>query len=181
MYTSQLIRIVFPKRGRVELHQTSIEGCKKIMTLKGEYQYLSCCGRFYCAYCSYHKGTRVEAAKNLLRVTESSSSLRLTADSQNACDFDEFMKGLRWLASQNEPCRGCRFGGGWSWWPDCPVRDCTIQKGVNFCFECANFPCKKLTKEPLLEYKKTIIEANHQMKTIRIDDWIKQVKRKYKL
>ncbi|MFX0199326.1 MAG: DUF3795 domain-containing protein [Candidatus Hodarchaeota archaeon] len=139
-------------------------------TLKGEYQYLSCCGRFYCAYCNYHKGIRVEAAKNLLKVTECSSSLRLIADSQNACDFDEFMRGLWWLASQNEPCCGFRFGRGWSWWIDCPIRDYIIQMGVNVCFECSNFPCNALTKELFLEYKKTIIETNKQIKTIRIED-----------
>jgi len=149
------------------------------MGLKGEYEYISCCGKYYCAFCDYYKGTIVKAAKNLLAYTERYGSLRLISEANNACSFDEFMKGLRWLASQEKPCKGCRFGGGWSWWPDCPVRDCCIPKGVDFCYQCEDFPCKKLKEEPLLNRKKAIIEANKKIKTIGIEHWMALLEKKY--
>ncbi|MFW9915501.1 MAG: DUF3795 domain-containing protein [Candidatus Thorarchaeota archaeon] len=158
------------------------------MILKGEKQFLSCCGRYYCAYCGYHRGTMAGAAKNLLGFVERSGSIRLIVEYKNACNFDEFMKGLQWLASQENPCSGCRFGGGWSWWPDCPVRLCTKQKEVSFCFECSDFPCEKLQADPStpepqwkLDSKKAIIEANNQIIVLGVNKWIKQVKSRYNL
>lgn len=148
--------------------------------MKKEHAFISCCGNHYCAFCDYYKGTMVDAAKNLLTFAEKYGSLRLIAQGGNACNFDEFMKGLRWLASHDEPCKGCRFGGGWSWWPNCPVRDCTIQKGIDFCYQCEDFPCRKLQEEPLLDRKKRMIEVNNQMKTMGLESWMQHLMEKYK-
>ncbi len=147
--------------------------------LKTEYKYISCCGKNYCALCGYFRGSLVEAAKNLLVHAERYRSLRLIANGSNACDFDEFMKGLRWLASQDIPCRGCRFGGGWSWWTNCPIRDCVLGKGIDFCYQCAEFPCKKLQEEPLLDRKKEAIEANYHIKQIGIERHLEELKERY--
>jgi len=147
--------------------------------MKKEHKYVSYCAKYYCALCDYHKGTIVKAAKNLLAFAERYGSLKVMAKAYNTCNFEEFMKGLKWLASKNKPCKGCRFGGGWSWWSDCPIRSCCTQKGVDFCYQCNEFPCKKLTEEPLLDYKKTFIEANNQLKTLGIEKWTQLLKKKY--
>jgi len=114
-------------------------------------------------------------AKNLLYYVERSGSLRLIAESQNVSNYDEFVKVLQWLASQDKPCNGCRYGGGWSWWPDCPVRDCVIQKGLDFCYQCSDFPCNELKEEPLLAHKKSIIEVNNQIKSLGIEKYADQL------
>jgi len=113
-------------------------------------------------------------AKNLLYYVERSNSLRLIAESQNALNYDEFVKVLKWLASQDKPCKGCRFGGGWSWWTDCPVRGCLLQKRLDFCYQCSDFLCKTLKEEPLLAHKKAIVEANNQIKSIGIETYAEQ-------
>jgi len=120
-------------------------------------------------------------AKNLFYYVERSSSLRLIAESQNVGNYDEFVKVLKWLASQDNPCKGCRFGGGWSWWPDCPVRECILQKKLDFCYQCSDFPCKKLKEEPLLTHKKEIIKANNQMKRIGIEKYAEQLINRFRL
>jgi len=148
--------------------------------MKRKYQYLSYCGNYYCALCAYHKGTIVKAAKNLLKLVERYGSLKLIANSSDACNFGEFLKGLRWLASQERPCKGCRFGGGWSWNPSCQIRICCTHKRLDFCFQCKDFPCQKLTSEPLLERKRAFIIANKQMKDKGIENWIKKLKGKYR-
>lgn len=148
-------------------------------SLKREYGDVSYCGKYYWSFCDYHKGAIVEAARNLLAFAERYGSLRLIADANNACDFDEFIKGLKWLASQEQLCKGCRFGGGWSWWGDCPVRDCCIQKGADFCYQCEDFPCKKLRKEPLLKRKKEMIEVNNQIKKLGIESYMQRLKKRY--
>jgi len=154
--------------------------CVEVKRLRRKYKFVSCCGKYYCAFCDYYKGTIVKAAKNLLAYAERYGSLKLIVNAQNACDFDEVMKGLRWLASQDQPCKGCRFGGGWSWWSNCPVRDCCFQQGIDFCYECGDFPCRKLKEEPLLERKREMIEANNQLKALGIERWMQQLKERYK-
>ena len=144
--------------------------------LEGEHLYVSYCGRYYCALCSYHRGTIVDAAADLLTFVEKTGSLKLMADAYNICDYNEFVKGLTWLASQTEPCKGCRFGGGWSWWRDCPARNCCIQKGIDFCYQCDVFPCENLQKGPLIERKKSIIEANNQIKKMGIKKWLQTIR-----
>ena len=143
--------------------------------MKKEYEYVSCCGRYYCLLCDYFRGGKVQMAKNLLYFVERSGSLRLIAESQNVRNYDEFVEVLKWLASQDEPCRGCRFGGGWSWWPDCPVRDCVVQKELDFCYQCLEFPCEKLKEEPLLAHKRAIIEANKRLRDMGVERYAKQL------
>ena len=52
----------------------------------------------------------------------------------------------RGIPKEKLPCEGCRSVAG-----DCPVIPekcetyvCALQKDVEFCFECAEFPCSKL-------------------------------------
>ncbi len=35
--------------------------------MKREYQYISYCGKYYCAMCDYRKGTIVKSAKNYVK------------------------------------------------------------------------------------------------------------------
>jgi hypothetical protein len=151
----------------------------KRVTLEGEHRQISCCGRYHCASCAYHRGDIVEEARDLMVYVDDYQSLGLIAEAQGACDFEEFKRGLRWLASQDEPCRGCRFGGGWSWWPDCPVRDCVMERGLDFCHQCDDFPCTRLKEEPLLGRKKVIVETNEEMRGVDLDDWMEKIKQKY--
>jgi hypothetical protein len=151
----------------------------KVWNLKGEERYISVCGRFYCKLCPYHTGSIVDAAKQLLPFAENVGSLRLMADLYGTCNYDEFLKGVRWLSSRPKSCAGCRFGGGWSWWRDCPVRDCCIERGLEFCYQCDEFPCDRLTTGSLLKRKKDIIETNEKMRKIPLSDWVKVVKNKY--
>ena len=148
--------------------------------MKEKYGYVSCCGWYDCALCAYHTGDIVDAVRNLLAFVEKYRSMELIAKVHDAYNYDEFSIGLRWLASR-EPCKGCRFGGGWSWWPDCPVRDCIIEKELDFCYQCQNFPCNRLKEEPLLSEKNWIIEANNMMKDIDMENWIKIIRKKYEL
>ncbi|MFX1597454.1 MAG: DUF3795 domain-containing protein [Promethearchaeota archaeon] len=147
--------------------------------MKREYKYLSYCGMYHCALCDYRRGTLVKATRNLLAFVEKYDSLRFIANACNAYNFSEFTEGLKWLASQDEPCRGCRFGDGWSWWSDCTVRGCCVEKNIDFCYQCKEFPCKTLMSEPMSDYKETIIEANNQIKIMGVEDGINLLKRKY--
>src|SRR5208282_2659227 len=69
--------------------------------------------------------------------------------SLNLCRSDPALLerlAARGIPRERLPCAGCRNVAG-----DCPVisarcetYECVIQKGVDFCSECADFPCSKL-------------------------------------
>ncbi len=49
------------------------------------------------------------------------------------------------LTPEKVPCNGCREQKGCRLhWESCDTLDCVNAKGVEFCFECAEFPCAKL-------------------------------------
>lgn len=65
-------------------------------------------------------------------------------------------------------------------WPDCPVRDCVIEKSLDFCYQCTGFPCKRLREEPLLDHKQGIVETNMKMKDTGIEEHAEMLKGEYK-
>ncbi len=142
-------------------------------------QPVSYCGNYLCSHCAYHRGAFVAPAKQLWKLAQRYQSLRLIAETQTTFDFDEFMKGLEWLATQEVPCRGCRKGGGWSWWPDCPIRSCCEQQKVEFCYQCSAFPCEKLTEGPLKTRLQRFVNANRQIQERGINFWVEKLKEKY--
>jgi hypothetical protein len=139
-----------------------------------ERKYVSYCGNYYCALCAYHTGKLVDAASRLLEIVKRYGSLRLVAEGDENVDFDAFRNGLEWLASKDQACKGCRLGGGWSWWSDCPVRTCCVDKGVEFCYQCTEFPCKTLTEGPLQGYLQRFIDANQHIQQIGLEQWMKK-------
>ena len=140
---------------------------------------VSYCGNYLCSQCAYHQGVFVEPAKRLLELAKRYQSLRLIAGLEKSFDFDEFIKGLEWLGSHDQPCKGCRQGGGWSWWPDCPIRTCCEKRQVAFCSQCPDFPCKTLTTGPLKERLSRFVEANQQIQQKGLSGWIRELKKKY--
>ncbi len=41
-------------------------------------------------------------------------------------------------------CQGCRGDRSVRWTEDCAIAACAEEKGIRFCSECGEFPCKRL-------------------------------------
>ena len=141
---------------------------------------ITVCGQRLCSQCDYHKGAIVKAAQKMLSFVEQYGSLGLIVGASTNYNYDNFTELLRWIAGQDKPCKGCRNGGGWSWWPDCPVRDCCLSKNLSFCFQCDEFPCSNLLEGSLIERKRAIIQTNRKIEKLGIDEWLKQLLERYK-
>jgi len=130
-----------------------------------ESELVAYCG-IYCRLCDYYTGRIRDSARNLLEIVKSHGELKLFADTAEAFDFENFVKGLEWISDEISPCvGGCRGGGGWG---DCPLRKCCIEKGVKFCYECNDFSC-----ETLKNFPKRVDELD-EIKKIGLESWIKQ-------
>lgn len=74
-----------------------------------------------------------------------------------------------------EDCEGCRkeqcrlFKG-------CLVRECHIRKGVDFCFQCSEFPCNKTGFDEHLH--KRSVNINNRMKEVGVEENYNEIKDK---
>ena len=62
-------------------------------------------------------------------------------------NYPPFKELLAYLAQGH--CDGCR--GGTCLYPNCGVTTCYQDKGVDFCFQCDEFPCGRTNFDPHLE------------------------------
>ena len=88
-------------------------------------------------------------------------------------EFKNYPSFKTMLAYFAEPdCKGCRQGT--CKYPNCGVVDCYKQKGVDFCFQCEEFPCEKTNFDPHL--RKRWIEMNNRMKEIGVEGYYEETK-----
>ena len=79
-------------------------------------------------------------------------------------------------------CEGCRGNVERHWSSDCKMMLCAKEKGVKYCFECGEFPCKVLdefSNDGVAHHKRTV-ENLKRMKAVGVEAWIKEQKRKGK-
>jgi hypothetical protein len=69
-------------------------------------------------------------------------------------------------------CNGCRKGA--CKYPNCGVITCYREKGVDFCFQCDEFPCEKTNFDP--DLKGRWIKMNNRMKEIGVESYFEETK-----
>ncbi len=69
-------------------------------------------------------------------------------------------------------CNGCRQGD--CKYPNCGVAKCYKDKGVDFCFQCSEFPCEKSNFDPNL-YERWI-KMNNRMKELGVEAYYEETR-----
>jgi len=95
---------------------------------------------------------------------------RFSAFTPEFKDYPPFKKMLSYFAAPD--CIGCRQGT--CKYPNCGVADCYKEKGVDFCFQCDDFPCNKTNFDPHLE--KRWLQMNMRMKDIGVEAYYEETK-----
>ena len=85
-------------------------------------------------------------------------------------DYPSFKNLLEYLAQGD--CDGCRQGT--CKYPNCGVITCYQDKGVDFCFQCDEFPCGKTNFDPDLHRR--WIQMNERMKEIGVEGYFEETK-----
>lgn len=86
-------------------------------------------------------------------------------------NFDEFRKGLDYFANENSDCYPkvpCKGGCG----APCRIKDCAEKRGIEICFECSEFPCKRFSRFEDKE-RLEIIEECERFKELGMAQWLK--------
>jgi hypothetical protein len=84
--------------------------------------------------------------------------------------YPSFKALLAYLARGH--CDGCRAGT--CLYPDCGVAACYRDKGVDFCFQCDEFPCERTNFDPDLQRR--WIQMNERMREIGVESYYRETK-----
>lgn len=71
-------------------------------------------------------------------------------------------------------CDGCRSSLEAHWSPDCKMMLCARKRGIQYCFECKDFPCLLIEKFSTdgMEHHRRAVERSKRMKKIGLEAWI---------
>lgn len=124
-----------------------------------------------CGRCTWYVDGRVKrGAEQLQAELEGFERLaeRVAGDYPVLASYPEFAAVLDALTKGS--CTGCRAGG--SSLHTCAARVCFREKGVDFCFQCDEYPCSRMnSSEELERHWRT---ANDSMKEIGVDRFFRE-------
>lgn len=83
-----------------------------------------------------------------------------------------------------KPCDGCfkTDKGKPEHCRKCKIKDCVKLKGVSYCYECSEYPCKlikNLEKSYNTRYGASLVENSHFVKANSLDAFMEQQKKRY--
>ena len=128
-------------------------------------KHVTYCG-LYCKLCA-----------NLARIPQQAKALRDTFGKTGWPDYGEayvpefkaFWKGLEHFSKLDEICPGCRGGCGF---PECPIRACAVERGLEVCSACADFPCHHLQR--LGRRYPTLLADAERQRCVGMAQWIEE-------
>jgi hypothetical protein len=94
-------------------------------------------------------------------------------------DYITQVSGFLNISREETPCKGCRDEKGhcrFATGRHCATWDCAQEKGVTYCHECAEFPCKLLmpTQQGAQFPHNMKVYNLCRMKLLGIDKWIEE-------
>ena len=85
--------------------------------------------------------------------------------------------------SYDSSCSGCKSGNvREGWCSRCTIKACARAKGVEFCIECAEYPCEKLVKfrdDPEYPYHGEIGEYQAFIASQGEEKWLEEMKKRW--
>lgn len=77
-----------------------------------------------------------------------------------------------------ENCPGCRLENKCG---ECKIRDCAAEKNIDYCFQCADYPCQSIIEfsNDGKSHHEEIIENFKLLKDIGEDEWLKTMENKW--
>lgn len=74
---------------------------------------------------------------------------------------------------EQEGCGGCRGPVEKNWSPGCQFRPCALAKGVDYCFQCEQFPCEGIEAfaSDGCDHHRLAVENMKKMLEMGLDEW----------
>jgi len=133
--------------------------------------YVTYCG-LYCGLCAHRNRIPQKASQLQKSLHEEGMDNWYQYIPEMKNTFPTFWKFLQKLVNLN--CT-CRTGGGP---PECKIRQCAKQKGIEICTQCKEYPCKLI--QNLAEHYPTIIQDGKRLQKIGLEKWVKEQEERVK-
>jgi len=135
-------------------------------------EFLCCVGKCGCAMAIAGCAVTQDPKKETARLNDQSRKKSI-----DKTDWDVSVCGLncaRCKLFESGQCKGCRGPLDKHWSPNCEFLPCSKARGHRYCFQCGEFPCKKLQMFAAdgHEHHRLAVENMKKMKKIGLEKWI---------
>lgn len=130
-----------------------------------ELEFVTYCG-LYCGLCA----GRARIPKRAAALQEAMAEEGWPDWGAGIPGFAEFWRFLEGLQDDGG-CPGCRAGGGP---PECQIRNCARQRGLELCSQCPDFPCPRI--EALGAIYPILIADNRRVQVVGLEQWLSEQK-----
>jgi len=128
-------------------------------------------------YCGYYGGTCARyrgytafrgAAAMLAELCDAHGYHHWMPGEVKEFDYPEFRKGLEFFSRDDTwfVCQACCKGAGGG--PPGCVRSCCEERGVDVCFECAEFPCDRVADD------EEMVARGQEYQRLGRDEWLRR-------
>jgi len=103
----------------------------------------------------------------------------LMAHRDNNVKFKERLTGVYGVTVDEIKCEGCLSDELFVYCQTCAIRACTIDKGIEGCHQCDDFPCQLIEDFPLPVGKKVILRAIPTWRELGTERWMEEEEKRY--
>lgn len=89
------------------------------------------------------------------------------------------LPGSSLLTTEAIRCKGCLSDDLFMHCRQCPIRDCTKEKGYDGCHQCDDFPCRHIDQFPMAVGKKVILRSVPYRRKHGTEKWVRDEAARY--
>lgn len=101
------------------------------------------------------------------------------AHRDNNAKFKERLTTVYNVAVDEIKCQGCLSDELFGFCRTCPIRSCALQKGIDGCHQCPDFPCQFIDNFPLPVGKKVILRAIPTWRELGTERFMDEEEKRY--
>ena len=101
------------------------------------------------------------------------------AHRDNNIKFKERLATVYGVSVDHIKCDGCLSDELFVYCKTCPIRSCTIEKGIEGCHQCNDFPCAFIEDFPLPVVKKVMLRAIPSRRELGTERWMEEEEKRH--
>ena len=101
------------------------------------------------------------------------------AHRDNNSKLKEKLAGVYDVTVEQVQCDGCLSNILFAYCETCSIRDCTIKKGIEGCYQCDDFPCKFIKHFPTVAGRPMMLRAIPAWRELGTERWMEEEERRY--
>ena len=101
------------------------------------------------------------------------------AHRDNNAKFKERLTTVYNVGIEEIKCKGCLSDELFVFCQTCSIRSCTIEKGIEGCHQCGDFPCRSIEDFPLPVGKKVILRGVPAWRELGTETWMEEEEKRY--